>query len=92
MANAYCAPVSATISLDQNELVKELLAAGRWKNKSEIVRHGLELVKKEVDAERLAPLPQSTLTECYAAMNGNDLDNDSAMSRASAKPAKGEIQ
>jgi len=83
--------MSATISLSQNELIKDLLAVGRFKNKSEIVRHGLELVKKEVDAERLAPLSSSALAACYAAMSAEDLDSDSALGRASAYPTKGEL-
>jgi Arc/MetJ-type ribon-helix-helix transcriptional regulator len=83
--------MSATISLSQNELIKDLLAAGRFKNKSEILRRGLELVKREVEAERMAPLPASDLAACYAAMSAEDLDADSAMGRASAKPAKGEM-
>lgn len=83
--------MSATISLSQNELIKDLLAAGRFKNKSEIVRHGLELVKKEVDAERLAPLTAADLAACYAAMDSEDISADSAMGRASVQPSKGEL-
>jgi Arc/MetJ-type ribon-helix-helix transcriptional regulator len=83
--------MSATISLGQNALIKELLAVGRFKNKSEIVRHGLELVRREVDSERLAPLASDALADCYAAMSNDELDADSALGRASAPPAKGEL-
>ena len=84
--------MSATISAGQSELVNELLAIGKWRNKSEIYRHALELVKKELESERLAPLSQDTLTACYAEMNASELADDAAMSRASAQPSKGELE
>ena len=84
--------MSATISAEQNDLVNELLAVGKWRNKSEIYRHALELVKKEVESERLAPLSQATLAACYAEMSADELADDAALGRASARPAKRELE
>ncbi len=48
--------MAATVAQPQKELLRELLKAGRWTNESEIVRYGIELVRREVERERLASL------------------------------------
>ncbi len=46
------AAVSEALTKENKKLVGVLLATGRWGNKSEIVRYGLHLVKREVEAEQ----------------------------------------
>ena len=83
--------MAATITPSQDALLDDLLKAGRWSNKSEIVRHGLELVRREVEASALAPLSDREVSASYAAMSADEIADDAAMGRASLNSqSKGE--
>ena len=84
--------MSATIAAPQKQLVQRLLKSGRWNNASEIIRHGLELVRLEVEREELSPYPDSVLAGAYRQARGEDRDADSQLGRASARPAPGELE
>jgi Arc/MetJ-type ribon-helix-helix transcriptional regulator len=78
--------MAATVAQPQKELLRRLLKAGRWTNESEIVRYGIELVRREVERERLSPLPDKVLARCYKQMSADELAEDRRMGNASAKP------
>ena len=51
--------MSTSLTTGNKQLLRSLLKVGRWGNQSEIIRYGLHLVKREVEAEargRLTPL------------------------------------
>jgi Arc/MetJ-type ribon-helix-helix transcriptional regulator len=77
--------MAATVAQPQKELLRELLKAGRWTNESEIVRYGIELVRREVQRESLAKYPDGTLAKCYQQMKQEELAEDAAWSEASLK-------
>ncbi len=77
--------MAATVAQPQKELLRELLKAGRWTNESEIVRYGIELVRREVEREQLAKYPDGTLARCYKKMNREELAEDAAWGEASLK-------
>ncbi len=77
--------MAATVAQPQKELLRELLKVGRWTNESEIVRYGIELVRREVERERLSKYPEGTLAKCYKQMKGDELAEDAAWSEASLK-------
>ena len=57
-----------TLTEPQRRLIQELLKVGRWNNESEIIRYGLHLVAKEVEAEQersLEPYPSGVLARAY---------------------------
>lgn len=83
--------MSATISLSHDKLLNELLSAGRFRNKSEIIRRGLELVRQEVQADSLQPLSAAEMSAACSQMDETDRAADESMSRASVRPAKGEL-
>lgn len=83
--------MSATIAAPQKELVQRLLKSGRWNNASEIIRHGLELVRREVEREELSPYPDSALAEAYRQSKREDRELDSKLGRASARPSAGDL-
>ena len=62
-----------------------MLKAGRWNNESEIVRYGLELVRREVEREDLSPLPEAVVAEYYAQMTPEEIEVDRRMGQASLK-------
>ena len=77
--------MAATVAQPQKELLRELLKVGRWTNESEIVRYGIELVRREVERERLTKYPAGTLARCYKQMKQEELADDAAWSEASLK-------
>lgn len=86
--------VSISLTSENKKLVKALLRIGRWGNESEIVRYGLHLVAREVQLEQqrsLAPIPQGILARAYRELSATDLEEDRALSKASAYPAKREL-
>ena len=86
--------MSISLTAGNKRLVKALLRVGRWGNESEIVRYGLHLVAPEVEREQrqaLAPISRSILTRSYRQLKAAELSEDRALSRASAYPAKGEL-
>ena len=84
--------MSASIAAPQKELIARLLKSGRWNNASEIVRHGLELVRLEVERESLSPYPSSELAEAYRNESAGDRQVDAKLSRASARPSPRELE
>ena len=83
--------MSATVAMPQERLLKALLKEGRWRNKSEIVRYGIELVRREVERDKLAPMPPGELAAEYQKLSRADHDDDRAMGGASAYPVRGEM-
>jgi Arc/MetJ-type ribon-helix-helix transcriptional regulator len=77
--------MAATVAQPQKELLRKLLKEGRWTNESEIVRYGIELVRREVDRERLSKYRDGTLARCYKEMKRDELADDAAWSEASLK-------
>jgi len=75
--------MAATVAQPQKELLRELLKAGRWTNESEIVRYGIELVRREVERERFSKYPDGILAKCYQQMKRDELAEDAAWSEAS---------
>ena len=76
------------------KLLKALLRVGRWGNESEIVRYGLHLVAREVELEQqrsLAPISAGLLAKAYRTLSPDEREQDRALSRASAYPAKREL-
>ncbi len=80
--------MSSAITTPQAERLRQLLGTGRWNNKSEIVRYGLELAWREVQAQSLAPIPDDVLAKCYAEMEPEDMETDRAISEASLAAQK----
>ena len=91
MADRYDGGMAASVTPPQNKLLDRLLRSGRWNNKSEILRHGLELVRRELEREELSPYPDSVLAEAYRRLSREDRELDSKLGRASARPATGEL-
>jgi Arc/MetJ-type ribon-helix-helix transcriptional regulator len=77
--------MAATVAQPQKKLLRELLKVGRWTNESEIVRYGIELVRREVARERFSRYPDGTLAKCYKQMKQDELAEDAAWSAASLK-------
>jgi Arc/MetJ-type ribon-helix-helix transcriptional regulator len=77
--------MAATVAQPQKELLRELLKVGRWTNESEIVRYGIELVRREVEREKLSKYPDGTLAKCYKQMQRDELAEDAAWGEASLK-------
>ena len=81
--------MSATVAQPQKDLIRELLKAGKWNNESEIVRYGIELVRREVEREALRPVPDAAISAAYDQMTPEDLETDRQMSAASLSAQRG---
>jgi len=84
-----------TLTEPQKRLIQQLLKIGRWNNESEIIRHGLHLVAREVQAEQersLEPYPSGLLRRAYGRLTLRERKEERAMERASAGPEKGELE
>jgi Arc/MetJ-type ribon-helix-helix transcriptional regulator len=57
--------MAATVAMPQKKLLRKLMKSGRWNSESEIVRYGIDLVRREVEREQLSPYPEHVLTEAY---------------------------
>ena len=87
--------MNASLTTENKRLLKALLQMGRWGNESEIIRYGLHLVAREVQAEQersLAPIPPGVLARAYKKLSLTDIAEDQAMGRASAYPRPGELE
>jgi Arc/MetJ-type ribon-helix-helix transcriptional regulator len=69
-------------------LVKKLLRVGRWNNTSEIVRHGLHLVERELEEERRRALTPLTPEETRSIVEADDAHELRFWGRKSALPSK----
>lgn len=86
--------MNASLTTENKRLLKGLLALGRWGNESEIIRYGLHLVAREVQAEQersLAPISPGVLARAYKKLGPTDFAEDRAMAQASAYPRPGEL-
>ena len=81
--------MAATVTVNQKELLSDLLRRGPWRNESEIIRHGIELVRAELEANELAPLSDAQTKASYAAMTEDELAEDAALSQSSLAAQKG---
>jgi len=79
--------MNASLTQQNKKLLRELLNLGRWANESEIVRYGLHLVAKEVEAEQkdsLTPYPPGVLARAYGGMSAAEIKEDEAVASRSA--------
>jgi Arc/MetJ-type ribon-helix-helix transcriptional regulator len=53
--------MATIITPSSRKLLERLLHSGRFNNYSEIVRYGLELVRREIEREELDPYPSQSL-------------------------------
>lgn len=93
MATPQIGRMAATVTQPQKDQIKHLLELGRWNNESEIVRYGIELVRREVEQESresMSPLADDDLAAAYAAMSAEEIAEDQAMAAASMDAQKGE--
>lgn len=84
-----------TLTKPQKKLIQELLKIGRWNNESEILRYGLHLVAKEVEADQAAtlePYPAGVLARAYRRLTPSDRKQEQAMEQACAGPQNGELE
>ena len=84
-----------TLTEPQKRLIQELLKVGRWNNESEIIRYGLHLVAREVEAEQersLEPYPAGIVARAYRRLTPTERKEEQAMERASTGPQKGELE
>ncbi len=80
--------MSEALTKENKALVTALLSTGRWGNKSEIIRYGLHLVKKEVESERLrdlTPYPPGLLAKAYKKMTKAERQEEAAVAKASLR-------
>ena len=78
--------MSATLTLEQDGLLDDLLRAGRWRSKSEIIGHGLELVRAEVARADYTPLSDAERAAAYAGLSAAELAADKLSTRARHYP------
>ena len=83
--------MAATVAMPQKELLRKLMKSGRWNSESEIVRYGIDLVRREVEREQYAPYPESVLAEAYRKLTREERRQDERMGRSSARPSPGEL-
>ena len=69
--------------------MQDLLRRGPWLNESEIIRHGIELVRLELERESLTPLSDAERAACYADMSEEEIAADHSMGEASLKAQQG---
>ena len=84
--------MAATVAMPQKKLLQKLLKSGRWNSESEIVRYGIELVRREVARERLSPYPDHVLAKAYRKLSVADRELDDQLGRASNHPVSGELE
>lgn len=83
-----------SVTTAHKRLIRELLKIGRWNNESEIIRYGVHLVAREVEAEHtrsLEPYAAGVLARAYRRLTPREQKQERAMERASARPQKGEL-
>jgi len=83
--------MAATVAMPQKELLQRLLKSGRWNSESEIVRYGIELVRREVERELFSPYPETVLAQAYRKLSKQDQQADERLCRASALPSPGDL-
>ena len=83
--------MAATVAMPQKKLLRRLLKSGRWNSESEIVRYGIELVRREVERDQLLPYSEKDLAQAYRKLSKQDWEDDEQLGRASARPAPGEL-
>ena len=91
MESGYSCYVATTITPPNRKLLERLRKSGRFNSYSEIVRYGLELVRREIERENLSPYPDSALEEAYKQTSREERQLDYEFGRASALPLPGEL-
>jgi len=87
--------MSYSVTRSQKRLIQDLLKIGRWNNESEIIRYGVHLVAKEVEAEQtqsLEPYAPGLLAKAYRRLTPRQRNEERALEAASARPQKGELE
>ncbi len=83
-----CKDMAEALTAANKKVLAELLQTGRWGNKSEIIRYGLHLVKKEVENEArhdLSPYPRGLLAKAYGKLTKSEREEEAAMAKASSR-------
>ena len=80
--------MSSAVSTPQSKLLQRLLKTGRWNNKSEVVRYGIELVAREIERESLSPISDAAVADAYEKMSPEEIEADARLGRASLKAQK----
>jgi Arc/MetJ-type ribon-helix-helix transcriptional regulator len=83
--------MSSAVTTPQSLLLERLLKTGRWNNKSEVVRAGIELLAREVAREDLSPLSDAELARCYEEMSAAEKAEDNKLARRSARHKPGAV-
>lgn len=83
--------MAATVAMPQKKLLRKLMKSGRWNSESEIVRYGIDLVRREVEREQFCPYPEKVLAEAYSKLTREELRQDERMGRHSARPSPAEL-
>jgi Arc/MetJ-type ribon-helix-helix transcriptional regulator len=92
MAGEHIVAMAATVAMPQKKLLRRLMKSGRWNSESEIVRYGIELVRREMERDQLSPYPESVLAEAYSRISDRDRTDDERLGRASALPTPDELR
>lgn len=77
--------MSATVTINQKAFLQDLLSRGPWRNESEIIRYGLELVRRELERQDLSALPEDTCRVTYQQMSEEELQEDVALGDGSIR-------
>jgi Arc/MetJ-type ribon-helix-helix transcriptional regulator len=77
--------------MPQKKHLQRLMKSRRWNSESEIVRYGIELVRRELEREELSPYPETVLTQAYKKLSKQDRELDDQLGRASVRPEQGEL-
>lgn len=64
--------MAGTITPPNRKLIERLVKTGRFNNYSEVVRYGLELVRREIEREDLSQYPKHVLSEIYREMSRDE--------------------
>ncbi len=80
--------MATTITAPNRKLIERLVKSGRFNNYSEVVRYGLELVRREIEREELSPYPESVLAKIYREMAKEEKDAEARLARASVRPSR----
>jgi Arc/MetJ-type ribon-helix-helix transcriptional regulator len=83
--------VATTITPPNRKLIERLVRTGRFNNYSEVVRYGLELVRREIEREDLSQYPNSILRRIYQRMSRVEKASEAKIAKVCARPSPGEL-
>ena len=88
--------MSIALTAENERTLKRLLESGRWQDESEIVRHGILLVEKEIaELDRNPwpqPLPNEVLERAYQNETAEEKEIERKLGEASCRHRPGEDQ